>query len=196
MADLPQSARRGSPYVYPSWLGNLVACPVRRLVHEPGPVVAPFVGPGMTVLEPGPGNGYFTLELARRVGASGRVVAAELEPQLLVALGRRLRRAGLLGSVELRQSPRHRLGVTDLANQVDFALAFATVHELPDAEAFFGEVAPTLTGEGRLLLAEPRGHVSAADFESMLAAARRTGLEVVGHLRISWCRAVTLRRLA
>jgi tRNA A58 N-methylase Trm61 len=34
----------------------------------------------MTVLEPGPGMGFFTLDRARLVGLTGRVVAIELQP--------------------------------------------------------------------------------------------------------------------
>jgi len=60
--------------VCPWWMGYLLACPLRRLWQDPANIVAPYVREGMTVLEPGPGMGFFTLELARRVGASGRVV--------------------------------------------------------------------------------------------------------------------------
>jgi ubiquinone/menaquinone biosynthesis C-methylase UbiE len=37
----------------------------------------------MTVLEPGPGMGFFTLELARRVGAPGRVIAVDIQPKMI-----------------------------------------------------------------------------------------------------------------
>ena len=53
----------------------MLASPLRRLLHDPAKILAPYVREGMTVLEPGPGMGFFTLDLARRVGASGRVVA-------------------------------------------------------------------------------------------------------------------------
>lgn len=45
-----------------------MAAPVRRLWHDPEVIVGPYVGAGMTVLEPGPGMGFFTLDMARRVG--------------------------------------------------------------------------------------------------------------------------------
>jgi ubiquinone/menaquinone biosynthesis C-methylase UbiE len=47
----------------------------------------------MTVLEPGPGMGAFTLELARLVGSSGRVVAVDVQSKMLDGLKRRAKRA-------------------------------------------------------------------------------------------------------
>jgi SAM-dependent methyltransferase len=65
--------------VCPWWLGYLLASPIRRLLQgDPEKILAPFVREGMTVLEPGPGMGFFTLPLARRVGPMGRVVAVGL----------------------------------------------------------------------------------------------------------------------
>ncbi len=66
-----------SARVCPWWLGWLLASPVRKLFHDPARIVAPHVQEGMTVLEPGPGMGFFTLELARRVGPAGRVIAVD-----------------------------------------------------------------------------------------------------------------------
>lgn len=57
----------------PWWVGYLLASPLRRLMLDPHAMLAPYVRPAMTVLEPGPGMGFFTLELARLVGPSGRV---------------------------------------------------------------------------------------------------------------------------
>ena len=61
--------------VCPWWLGPVLASPLRRLAQDPGRILRPFVAEGMVVLEPGPGMGFFTLELARLVGPGGKVVA-------------------------------------------------------------------------------------------------------------------------
>src|ERR1051325_6297489 len=82
--------------VCPWWLGYLLASPIRRLWHNPAGVLTRYVRPGMTVLEPGPGMGYFTMELARRVGESGRVIAVDLQPEMLTGLRRRAAKAGLV----------------------------------------------------------------------------------------------------
>ena len=60
-------------HVCPWWLGYFLASPVRRWMQNPDELIAPYITPGMIVLEPGPGMGFFTLPLARRVG-SGRSI--------------------------------------------------------------------------------------------------------------------------
>jgi predicted O-methyltransferase YrrM len=57
------------------------------------------------VLEPGPGMGSFTLELARRVGPNGRVIAVDVQPRMIAGLKRRLAKAGLLERVDARIAP-------------------------------------------------------------------------------------------
>jgi ubiquinone/menaquinone biosynthesis C-methylase UbiE len=161
--------------VCPWWIGYLLASPLRRVFYKPTEVLAGHVRAGMTVLEPGPGMGFFTLELARLVGDAGRVIAVDIQPRMLARLRRRAAHAGVLDRVETRQAMADSLGITDLKSVVDFTLAFAVVHELPSAAAFFREVAFVSKPGARLLLVEPRGHVSAELFEEELRAARDAG---------------------
>jgi hypothetical protein len=72
--SLSSQARGKSSCVCPCWLGYLLASPVRRILYQPASVLAPHIHEGMTVLEPGPGMGFFTFELARLVGGSDRVI--------------------------------------------------------------------------------------------------------------------------
>jgi len=164
--------------VCPWWIGYLLLNPLRRLGQNPSRILAPYVREGMTVLEPGPGMGFFTLELARLVGPSGRVVAVDIQPRMLAALKRRLNKRGLQERVEARLAAADSLGVADLASTIDFALAFAMVHEMPARQAFFREVADALKPGASLLVAEPRGHVKPAEFDAELQAAAQAGLEL------------------
>jgi ubiquinone/menaquinone biosynthesis C-methylase UbiE len=172
------------PRVCPWWLGPVLASPLRRLLHDPARIVAPHVREGITVLEPGPGMGFFTLELARSVGPRGRVVAVDVQPRMIAGLRRRAARAGVADRIDARVARADALGVDDLTGQVDLVLAFAVVHELPDASRFFAEARRTLAPGGRVLVAEPRGHVSAAAFDATLAAAARAGLRMEATPRI------------
>ena len=72
--------------VCPWWLGYVLASPLRRLLQDPVAIVQPYISPGMTVLEPGPGMGFFTIELARLVGGTGRVIAVDIQPKMLDGL--------------------------------------------------------------------------------------------------------------
>ncbi|MDR3748853.1 MAG: class I SAM-dependent methyltransferase [Acidobacteriota bacterium] len=148
----------------------------------------------MTVLEPGPGMGYFTLELARLVGASGRVVAVDVQPKMIARLQRRAAKAGLDGRLEVRVAPAESMGLADLQSSVDFTLAFAVVHEFPDATRFFAEVAAASKTGASLLLAEPKGHVKQAAFEAELDAAAKAGLKVAERPAIRRCHAALLEK--
>ncbi len=183
-----------SKRVCPWWLGYLLASPIRRLLEDPSKVLAPYVAEGMTVLEPGPGMGFFTLELARRVGPSGRVVAVDVQPKMIAGLKRRAKRAGLGERVETRLAAPDSLGVADLAGAVDFALTYAVVHELPASNTFFVEIAAALRPGGTLLLAEPTGHVSEREFETELRDAAQAGLNVVGRPTLRRSRAALLKK--
>jgi len=164
--------------VCPWWIGYLLASPLRRLMQDPAKILAPYVREGMTVLEPGPGMGFFTLELARMVGTSGRVVAVDIQPRMLDRLKRRAAHAGLLARLDIRLAQPESMGLAGVAGTVDFVLAFAMVHEMPSVLAFFLETAEAMKPGACLLLAEPGGHVTPAQFEQELASAAQAGLHV------------------
>ncbi len=180
--------------VCPWWLGYFLACPWRRFLQDPGKIVGPYVREGMTVLEPGPGMGFFTLELARRVGGSGRVIVVEIQPKMLDRLKRRVEKAGLLGRLDARLAQPESMNLDDVDGQVDFAFAFAVVHEAPNTESFFLQIAQCLKPGGSLLLAEPAGHVKAERFEKELAAAARAGLSLVDRPVVPRSRAALLKK--
>ncbi len=178
--------------VCPWWIGYFLASPLRRLRQDPRTILSPFVNQGMLVLEPGPGMGFFTLELARLVGPQGRVVAVDVQSRMLSGLRRRARRARLLDRIETRQTEGSGLAAGDLAGRVDFILAFAMVHEVPDPAVFFAAVAAALKPGGRVLLAEPRGHVSAAAFDDTVRVAGAHGLRATEHPPIAGSRTAVL----
>jgi SAM-dependent methyltransferase len=180
--------------VCPWWLGYLLACPLRRLILDPVKVLTPYVREGMTVLEPGPGMGFFTLELGRLVGPSGRVVAVDVQSRMLSRLKHRAARAGLSQRVDARLAAPDSLRIADLAGAVDFSLAFAMVHELPAAAPFFAEVAKASKPGAGLLFAEPAGHVKIADFQAELEAAISAGFELIEHPSIRRCDTALLKR--
>lgn len=168
-----------SQRICPWWLGYFLANPLRRLFQDPRAILRPWVTDGMTVLEPGPGMGFFTLELARLVGPKGRVVAVDVQPKMLDALTRRAKRAGLNERIETREPRGESLGVDDLAGKVDFVLAFAVVHELPNVANFFAEAQCALRVGGKMLLAEPKHHVSEALMAETISHAHKAGLNEV-----------------
>jgi ubiquinone/menaquinone biosynthesis C-methylase UbiE len=129
--------------------------------------------------------GFFTLPLAQMVGSDGKVVAVDIQAEMLTTLKRRARRRGLLDRIELRTASSDGLGVADLRASVDFCAALHVAHEVPDQTRFFGDIATALKTGARLLVIEPRGHVSAGDFELSISTAEVSGFRRIEtpHLR-------------
>jgi len=164
--------------VCPWWLGYWLASPIRKLRHDPKSILTPFVREGMTVFEPGPGMGFFTLSMARMVGHQGKVVAVDIQPHMIGNLRRRARKKGLAGRIECRLAASDGMGIADLTGKVDFVLAFAVVHELPDACEFFKESFTALRPGGKLLFSEPLPHIDESEFAKSLEYARRAGFQL------------------
>jgi len=181
--------------VCPWWVGYLLASPLRRIAYKPAGILGPYVREGMTVLEPGPGMGFFTLDLARMVGPSGRVVAVDIQRKMLDGLKRRAAKAGLIGCIDARLAQPDSLGLSDLADAVDFVLAFAVVHEMPSATAFFEQAAAVSKSGAELLLAEPAGHVKTPLFDAELEAAAKAGFVLASRPTIRKSHAALLRKL-
>lgn len=166
-------------HVCPWWIGYFLINPLRRLLQNPAEIIAPYVKEGMTVIEPGPGMGFFTLELANKVGDSGRVIAIDIQPKMLEKLKRRAAKAELIERINTCLAQPDSMGLAELANSIDFAFVFAVVHELPDMCSFFSEAGQSLKPGACLLLVEPTGHVGNEQFDAELRVAAQAGLKVI-----------------
>ena len=61
----------------------------------------------------------------------------------------------------------------------DFILTFWMVHEVPDQEKFFNQLKKLLAVEGKILIAEPKMHVTAEAFERTSDIAKSCGLQFI-----------------
>jgi ubiquinone/menaquinone biosynthesis C-methylase UbiE len=148
----------------------------------------------MTVLEVGPGMGFFSLPLADLVGPQGQVVCVDVQERMLDKLRQRARKAGLLKRIQARVCRPDSLGVKDFNGRFDFALLFAVAHEAQNPSGFFAEVASAMKAGSFCLLAEPRGRVSALEFEETVRIAESAGLKAVDRPRIRLSRSAVLKR--
>jgi SAM-dependent methyltransferase len=167
------------PHRCPWWLGWVLINPIRQLLEDPQRLVIPLVEPRRTVLEIGPGMGFFTVPIAKHLGPQGRIYCVDVQAKMLAHLHRRLQRRGLADRVELRQCQSTDLGIADLANSVDLAMLVHVLHEVEDPRTTMRDVAATLRPKGKLLLVEPPGHVDAGLFQAELAIARECGLSPI-----------------
>lgn len=164
-----------SPHVCPWWFAYTFDHPLRRLVHRPEKMLAPYVRSGGTVVDIGCGMGFFSLGMARLVGPSGRVVSVDLQPQMLDVLHKRAMKAGLADRIERRLASPDDLHIQDMAGRIDFALAFWMLHEVPNLNGLLDQVRRTLKTGGRLLAVEPSLHVSRQEFADLVGRFKTMG---------------------
>lgn len=156
----------------PWWLGYTFDNPLRRALHDPARILGGLVREGQTVVDVGCGLGYFSLALAKLVGPSGRVIALDIQAEMLDRARARARRRGVDGVIEFRRCAPDSLG---LRHPVDFVLAFWMLHEVRDLAGLLTQVGAALQPSGRFLVVEPKIHVPAARFAKMAAAIERSG---------------------
>lgn len=178
--------------VCPPWLSWTLVNPVRRIAQDPERTLRPFVKEGATVLDAGCGPGYFTMAMAGLVGESGRVIAADIQEWMLERVRMRAEKAGFSQRVLRHLARPGALGIP--SDRVDFALTFWMAHEVPDKDRLFSEILACLVPGGALLLVEPRLHVHAKAFLSIVDAAVRSGFVSAGPVSIRLSRAVLLRK--
>jgi 2-polyprenyl-3-methyl-5-hydroxy-6-metoxy-1,4-benzoquinol methylase len=148
----------------------------------------------MAVLDVGCGMGYFSLPMAKMVGADGKVVCVDLQQKMINALRRRAKRRGLLERLDLRICSQDSLDIADLAGTLDFILACYVAHEVPDLGGFLDQLYGALRPEGTFLLAEPAGHITAEEFARTVSVAEKAGFVVADRPGVRKSRAVLLHK--
>ena len=145
----------------------------RRWLQDPYKILMPYIREGMTVLDVGCGPGFFTIQMAKLVGKTGRVIAADLQDGMLEKVRRKVTGTEFEGRVTLHRCDVDRIGIS---GPVDFVLLFYMVHEVPDKAGLFSEIAHMLQPTGQALIVEPPLHVLHSSFEHTLVTARAAGL--------------------
>jgi ubiquinone/menaquinone biosynthesis C-methylase UbiE len=177
------------PYVCPAEFAGSLDNPFRRLIHNPRKMLEPYIRNGMNVLDLGCGPGYFTRELARLVGEEGKVIAADLQQEMLEKMVRKIRGTDLEKRVEVHLCQSDRI---DLMAKVDFILAFWMVHEVPDQLRMFEELRTILNPGGRIFIIEPKFHVSKISFTKMIGFTETAGFETIERPKVAFSRTALL----
>lgn len=134
----------------PASLSWLVDNPVRRRY------VRPLLGragiqPGERVLELGPGPGAFTIGAARLVGPAGRIIAVDIQPEMIARVEERVREAGL-ANVETHVASAYDLPLED--ESVDRAFLVTVLPEILDRGRALSELHRVLKPGGVLSITE------------------------------------------
>ncbi len=163
-------------HVCPRWLCFTFDNWIRRRIQNPDQIIKTYVRAGDTVVDVGPGIGFFTIPIARLVGDNGQVIAVDIQEEMLAATSERALNAGVAHRVTPQLASPTSLNVTVRA---DFILAFWMAHEVPDQKRFFAQLHTVMKEDGKFLLAEPKLHVSKTCFDTELDAAQKSGFRLL-----------------
>lgn len=128
--------------------------PGRELEERPQRVIdALEIKPGQTIVDLGAGSGYYSFRIAALVGERGKVLAVDVEPQMLRLIAERATRAGMKNITAVRGAARD----PNLpANSVDLLFMVDVYHELEFPFEVMVKVREALKPAGRVALVEYR----------------------------------------
>ncbi len=146
--EFPPADRPVAPTVSTKWSTE----EARDRVNEAEDVMdSADVRPGMTVADIGAGDGYYTVRLAQRVGAGGRVLAQDIIPEVIERLADRVARERLdnvslkLGAVDDPRLP---------AASFDRVFMVHMYHEIGEPYAFLWRLRPALRAGGQVIVVD------------------------------------------
>ena len=165
------------------WRKNPTACPYSQRIWVQAP--HPFITverllqtlaprPGETILEVGPGTGYYTLDVATSLGEDGRLEILDVQREMLDHTMERAREAGF-GHVHPTQSDARGMPFED--GTFDAAYLVTVLGEIPDQVATMRELARVLRPGGRLVVGELIADPHYVAIKPMRAHAAAAGLE-------------------
>jgi ubiquinone/menaquinone biosynthesis C-methylase UbiE len=188
-----RQTRRAGDFPYPHWAAVFLNNPIRRRIGRPGAVVEGLDLTGSErVLELGPGPGYFSVELARRL-PNGGLDLLDLQPEMLEKARRALDAAGC-----------HGVGyhVGDAGAEFPFpearfdvAFVAAVLGEVPDKRACARSLGRVLRPGGLLVFVEAFPDPDRLSVAMLRDLVETEGFIYEGHAGTPWRDVVRFRRL-
>jgi len=165
----------------------------RRVLNDPVRITKPYVEPGQTVMDVGCGMGFFTVPMSRMVGASGRVIAVDVQPEMLDGLRKNVAKSGC-ANVTVHQCGPTSLDIGQWTGAVGFANVFYMFHEAPDQSGMASEIFAALKPGGTVLFAEPVMHVNKPEFEEEAGMFAQAGFAEISRPRIPISHTIVWRK--
>ena len=163
--------------VCPWWKAYTFDNAIRKLFHPTRKVLGAYITEGMTVMDVGCGMGHFSIGMARLVGENGKVIAVDIQQKMLNVMLRRAKRAGMIERIIPYLCETDDIVVKE---KVDFILAFWMVHEVNNQIKFFDQLRSNLSSASKILIAEPKFHITAEELERTIENAESCGLRCLG----------------
>jgi ubiquinone/menaquinone biosynthesis C-methylase UbiE len=163
---------------------------LRKLFHNPQRILKPYIKEGMKVLDLGCGPGFFSIEIAKMVGVSGKVIAADLQDGMLEKLNEKIKDTNLQKIIELHKCQNDKIGLTV---KFDFILLFYILHEITNQSLALIELKTLLKPNGKILIVEPKFHVNKNDFNNSIIIIKNNGFNIIEEPKILFSRSILIK---
>lgn len=164
----------------------------RKLLHNPEKILGKYIEPGNFVMDFGCGPGFFSIEMAKLLQHSGKVIAVDLQQGMLDKLSNKIEGSIYEKSIQLHKCMANSIGLTE---SLDFILAFFVVHEVPNSENLFIQFNNMLKEKGKIFISEPLFHVPQRMFNANLEIALKQGFKVIETPKVFFSRSVVLEKI-
>jgi ubiquinone/menaquinone biosynthesis C-methylase UbiE len=169
--------RRESHSPFPHQATIMLNNPLRRALMKPARIIERLGLAGSErALEIGPGPGFFSVEIARRL-TGGRLDLFDVQPEMLEKAKRQLERAGF-GDVGFSAGDASD-GFPFPENTFDVAFLAAVIGEVPDAKSCVRSVGHVLKPGGRLVFLEMFGDPDRLSVRELRDLVEPEGFELV-----------------
>lgn len=128
------------------------------------------IKPGQAVGDLGCGNGFYTLKLAELVGKEGRVLAVDIQPEMLRLLEEAVDEADLSNVEPVLSTP---LDPCLPAGELDLVLLVDVYHEMGYPEQMLAGIRRSLKPTGRMVLVEFRAEDPAVPIKPLHKMSKR-----------------------
>jgi ubiquinone/menaquinone biosynthesis C-methylase UbiE len=184
MSSLNQSFKNNNQ-VCPASHSGVLDTRLRKLIHDPYKILKDYVKEGDTVIDIGCGPGFFSMPLANMVGSKGKVIAVDLQDEMLKKLKVKTNKANFQERFIYHNCTTDDIGISE---KVDFVLTFWMVHEVQNPDQFFQQIVKTMKPESLYMLVEPKIHVTAIRYKEIINEASKAGLKHFKDIKVNFSR--------
>jgi len=180
-----------SGMVCPLRVAGLLDSKIRKFFHNPNKILKPYITKNITALDIGCGPGVFSIEIAKLLEGSGKVISVDMQEGMLDIIRQKIKGKPVEKTIVLHKCTQESINIKE---NVDFVLMFYMVHEVPNKENLFNEVLPLIKNNGLIMVVEP-GIVSKKDFNGIIDSIKKYGFEEYNKLKIPLSKGMVLKKL-
>jgi ubiquinone/menaquinone biosynthesis C-methylase UbiE len=187
-----RQTRRAGEFPYPHWAAVFLNNPIRRFIGRPADVIDRLDLTGdERVLELGPGPGFYSVEIARRL-VQGHLDLFDIQPEMLDKARRNLEAAGC-HDVGFHAGDASS-GFPFPDGHFDVAFLAAVLGEVSDTSSCVRELARVLRPGGSLVLVEAFPDPDRLSVQALRGLAESQGFALHVAVGTTWRDIVTFRR--